>query len=191
MQIVMWVIFGGTLGLANLITYQRTHTQIELDDPVRIGSLRARPPQDWTLTTHSDPGKGILQWMDPDRTRQLTITVTRLPSGAELSASPQGDVRSRGTEPLEFQGLRQKGLMTVMAIPGNPEEGSLPLDVLMALTVLPSGEMVKIQLLQGHSRIGAADRMLVQAVANGITRPGRGEPPSRPPQIEAPPSDDD
>jgi hypothetical protein len=172
MQAVMWVIFAAALGLANLITYHRAHTPVELAEPINLHNFRVSLPDGWDPTSDWDPDRGELDVIDPERTRGLNVSISKLSASSDDSEGDnEQQVRSRSIEPVQFSGLHQKGIMAI--VPRYERESGdrvVAHDVLVALTVLPKGEMVKIELRKGGERIGPSDRMLVQAVANAITR---------------------
>jgi hypothetical protein len=175
MQVTMWVIFGGSLGLAQLVVRQRQHMPITLDPRTRLGPLWVQLPQGWTTNDGQEVEPGQLQVVDPDETEELTISVQRTPDGEK--GGQDADQPGAGTQPIYFKGLNRQGLMA--AVPQKmrtPEGGVVTREMLLAVTDLPSGYELEIWLSQGRGKIGAGERRIVEAVANGIT--WAGVPPS-------------
>ena len=62
MQFTMWLLLGGTVGLAAWVSSDRNHlrTVAPLTQEVSIGTLRLRLPADWTVTTPSGEDNALL-----------------------------------------------------------------------------------------------------------------------------------
>jgi len=176
MQVVMWVILGGTLGLAQLVVRQRQQAPIFLQLPVQVGPLWVSLPLGWTAILADAPATGELQAVDADQTQELIIRVQRIAAGQE----PGSDANQpgAGTQPIYFKGLNRKGVMAGIAEKVQTPDGIVGTeDILVAFTDLPSGYAVEIQFRHGSGKMGAADRRLIQAVADAMTWAGV---PSRP-----------
>lgn len=170
MQVVMWVIFGASLGLAQLVVRQREMRSIPLDPRTRVGPVWVRLPAEWTTTT-ADPQAGVVQAIDPERAQVLTIAVQRLPDGQK--GGRDADQSGAGTEPIYFQGLNRQGLMAVFPQRIRTPEGVLiPRQTLLAVTDLPSNYELEIELTQDGGKMGAGEHKLIQTVANAITWAG-------------------
>jgi hypothetical protein len=129
-------------------------------------------PEEWEPAGNWEPDQGVLDVIDPEHTRELSVSIRKLRPQTD---NPQGDteqqVVSRTIQPVPFGGLHQNGIMAI--VPRYERESGdniVAHDVLVALTVLPSGELIEIELRKGGQRIGPADQLLVETVANAITR---------------------
>lgn len=187
MQVVMWVILAGTVGLAQLVVVERRQSPIALDAPVRVGPLWVRTPADWSQMSGSNLGAGDLELVDDGNpARQLAIAVGPNPIG-EDELGREANRPGAGSQPINFKGLKQTGVLMAWHSKIRPRGGNwTQVDVLLALTQLPSGDVVEIRLTQEGARIGTADAELVKAVANAITWAG---PPPHKRRVPAPRSD--
>ncbi|HEY2585439.1 MAG TPA: hypothetical protein VGI81_06740 [Tepidisphaeraceae bacterium] len=185
MQAVMWVILAGTVGLAQLVVVERRRAPIALEAPVQVGPLWVRTPVDWSFATGSNPEAGDLSLVDDNNpSRQLAIGVERNPVGQDLGS--QLNHPGAGTQPIDFKGLKQTGVLMAWHRKIRPQGGNWEqVDILLAFTQLPSGYLVEIRLTQMGARLGTADAELVKAVANAIT--WAGEPPPKRPGPVLPP----
>ena len=172
MQALMWVIFAGSLGLAQWITYHRAHASVALDKPVNVKGFRVSLPLDWERTENWDPKQGVLEVIDPDHSRAINITVSRFSAVDDSSDDDSdGQLSARSVETIPFAGLGTSGKLAVVPRPQRqPDDSVIMRDALVAAAGLPNGDLVKIELNTGEPRIGPADRALVQAIANSITR---------------------
>ena len=183
MQVVMWVILAGTVGLAQLVVVERRRSPIALEPPVRVGPLWVRTPVDWSPTPDSDPDRGILQLSDDNNpARDMVIGVEPSPPGQETAR--EANQPGAGTQPIEFKGLRQSGVLVALRRKARTQEGTwVQEENLLAFTQLPSGYLVEIRLRQQGARIGAAEAEVVKAVADAITWAGPLTPKRRLPPL--------
>lgn len=182
MQVAMWVIFGGALGLAQLVVRQRQLTPIVLEPRTRLGPLWVRLPQGWMPVSGQDPAAGEIRVADPEQPRDLTILVQRLPEGQK--GGQEADQPGTGTQPIFFKGLNRQGVRLEWRQKLRTPDGTMTSEELMlALTDLPSGLEVEILLRQGGGKMGAAERLLLETVANEITWAGRLPPTKRLPPL--------
>jgi hypothetical protein len=192
MQAVMFAILGGTLGLAQLITYSRNHTPITLGPPRQLGPLRIRLPEDWV----SLPGEGVepdaLQAEDEDGTRELLISIQSPSPGTapQVLGQPQRD--AGGPMPIGFMGLGLRGVEQIVPHLERTPDGKIgSVDILVASAELPTGDWVQIEFRNSDFRFGSADRLLVQAVADGITLADRKSTGNEPRSAPSDPSNSD
>lgn len=172
----MWAILGGTLGLAQLVVRERQHAPIILQSPVRVGPIWVSLPQGWNALSADSDAVGELQAVDAGQTQELAIRVQRVPTGQE----PGNDANQQGTgtQPIYFKGLNRQGVMAVIPEKVPTADGTVGTEeILVAFTGLPSSYAVEIELRHGSGKMGAADRRLIQAVADAMTWAGV---PSRP-----------
>ena len=55
MQVVLWLIFGGTLALAGFVSHRRTSPLgVALGEPIHFGNLKVRLPQAWEREDPAD-----------------------------------------------------------------------------------------------------------------------------------------
>jgi len=170
MQTLMWIILGGTLGLAELVTYSRNHAPILLSAPRQLGPLSVRLPEDWVSLPGESPEPGVLQAEDQDGTRELVISIESRSTAIapQLLRRPAGD--AEGATPITFKGLALAGIELIVSHPERMPDGKIvSVDDLVATAELPTGDWIQIRLREGDSRIGSADRLLVGAVVDGIT----------------------
>jgi hypothetical protein len=182
MQVAMWVVFAGALGLAQLVVRQRQLTPIVLDAPTRLGPLWVRLPKGWGVAAGPDSPGNEIQVEDPEQPRDLTILVQRLPDGQR--GGQEADQPGAGTQPIFFKGLNRAGVMVGFRQKVRTAEGATTSEELMlALTDLPSGHEVEILLRQSGVKMGAAERQLLETVANEITWAGPLPPTKRLPPL--------
>jgi hypothetical protein len=183
MQVVMWMVFAGALGLAQLVVRQRQLAPIVLDAPVRLGPLSVRLPKGWIISAGQDSlGNGI-QVHDPDDSRDMVIVVERVQDGQQ--GGQDLDQPGAGTQPIFFRGLSRPGV--IVELPRKKvatADGTMTTEeVMCALTDLPSGHEVEIVLRQFGTKMGAAERQLIETVANEITWAGPLPPTRRLPPL--------
>jgi hypothetical protein len=183
MQAVMWVILAGTVGLAQLVVVERRRSPIALEARMRVGPLWVRTPADWSVTSESDPGGGVLQLIDDGNPiRDLTIAVEPSPPGQEQGR--ELNQPGAGTQPIQFKGLNQSGVLVALRRKVRTREGPWAQEeILLAFTQLPSGYLLELRLRQQGTRIGTAEAELVKAVANAITWAGTPPPRQRLPAL--------
>jgi hypothetical protein len=187
LQVVMWLVFGASLGLAAFIDHRRSSgLDVTLGEPLREGRLVVRVPEGWEVPIQRGPATDsgsarALTLIDFDRQgrkrRTLRITQeqqTGRPRGAEyyLEAliSPQHQLP---LEPQPFSMLGQddgvimpfkvdfRRIVGDTDIPGLPDPG------VYACVVLPDGLAVTVQ-VTGNGAYGPSSRQLLQLVADNI-----------------------
>lgn len=178
----MWVVFVTGLGLAHAVVRQRQQMPIALDPPARLGPLWVRLPLGWIQTSTEDPNGGEIQAVDPDQTAELRIVVEHLADNQK--GGQDLDQPGAGTQPIYFKGLKRAGVMA--ALPQRmrtPEGAMVSREILLAATDLPSGYQVTVLVAQGGGNMGAGERKLLEAVANGISWAGPLQPNRRLPPL--------
>jgi len=88
LQVVLWLIFGGTLGLAGFVSHRRTSPLgVTLGEPVSFGALKVRLPQGWQ---REDPADSKLDTQPdaqpkprPDAARQTLVVKERDEEGRQ------------------------------------------------------------------------------------------------------------
>ena len=150
LQVVMWLVFGGSLGLAAFIDHRRSGgLDVRLGEPRTVGRLVVRFPEGWELSADQTGGAGaaqVLTLIDYDRQgkKRRTLKITQeqqagRPKGAayylDHLISPQHEL------PLEAQPFSMLGqadgvlipfkidlrrYVGDMDMPGLPDPGVLP-----------------------------------------------------------------
>lgn len=174
MQAVMWLILGATVGLAELITYQRNHTPIELGPPVQLGQVDVRLPEAWQVAVAGS----TLEAQEPDTGRVVRVMYNPALLRSEEPPPDQGGVPV-STEPIEFHGLHRRGLMAAISQYQMTTQGVVSQKVLRAAAELPKQKVIVVEVSQYAAQMGPADRLLLQTVADGIT-PASGKAPPAP-----------
>lgn len=175
MQVVMWLILGATLGLAQLISNQRARAPEALGVPMRVGSFLVRMPEGWALQRFRDQDVLGVRGVDPDNYRVLLVLIVPAPAGPH-AIGPTRRITST-PQPIEFSGLHVKGKM-VLEQDLQPAQGAaVPQRSVAAMAVLPSQDTIVVQLvLPPGVQVGRADTDLLKQVAAAITlSPGAAE----------------
>jgi hypothetical protein len=188
MQLVMWLILGATVGLAELITYQRNHMPIELGPPVQLGQVDVRLPAGWRVGAAGS----TLEAQDPETGRVVRVMYNPALLRSEEPPPDQGGAPV-STEPIEFHGLHRRGLMAAISQYQMSAQGLVTQPVLRAAAELPGQKLVVVEVSQYAAQMGPADRLLLQTVADGISlASGKAPPaPAMRPQNAEPESPDD
>ena len=154
----MWLILGGTVGLAALVDNQRSNPQnVPLAPPVAYGFLQIRPPQGWRASRSSGQLVFREEGADPDNETDETGRVLSIAAGP-------GDLVQGGRVPARKGGPPARPLRDA-AVPSRcagrrascwrlPEgalwwtdqSGARPGWSVLACTVLPDGLGVTVQL---------------------------------------------
>ena len=166
MQVLMWLILGGTIGLAQLVTYHRSHAPIALSPPVQVGPFLVRVPDGWSveargpkLDAEDDAGRHLLV---------LALPITAASDdGVDVDAGGQG---RGGSETMEFRGLHQTGTMQILSRIRRTAEGAVRTQVLTGTAVVPKIGVIVLELYPAGPRPGSADRRLLQSIADGISQ---------------------
>jgi hypothetical protein len=82
MQGIMWLILGGTVGLASLLDGHLSRG-VNLADPIVEGPLTFRVPDDWNVVSQTNPGNTRIAYTaskpnDPDAQRNFKIIHEKL-----------------------------------------------------------------------------------------------------------------
>ena len=173
----MWLIVGGTVGLAQFVTRAKQHATIELEPPIEVGQLLVRMPKGWLLHEVAD---SQISAQDPETEQVIAVAQEQSPPDARTNEPDEPRPGSQSAEPIRFGGLREQGWMQVVQLRRIQDGMVIQDNFLMAEAITPDGLTVAVQLRQSGPRVGAADRQLLQAVVNGITRaPGAARTPPR------------
>jgi hypothetical protein len=173
MQVVLWAVLGGTLGLAQWITSTRQRTPISLEPPERLGPVMVQLPAKWTRLQESQDDELAVEQ----------------PGVRELVVSLEDGPTEPG-KPIEFKGLHQTGHLLTLPHSEQGPDGTIMQDFeMVAWAPLPTGGAVAITLLT--RRQSSEDQRLLQAVANGITLAKRKPPKVRPRSVPLHPDDFD
>jgi len=176
MQVSMWLIFGASLGLAQLVTHARlVSPQADLGPPRVWGRLMVRLPEGWRLEKQDESDQVlIIEGQDPqDPTRGLFME-QRIGAGAASDSDEETDGTpiARSSEPIQFTGLGQKGTLTALQdVRPMGDEPEVARDFLRAYVRTPDGLSVSVGIGQFGTRIGSADRLLLKEIVQAI-KPG-------------------
>ena len=181
MQVILWVIFGGTLGLAALVGRHRSDPrEIRLSqEQIPLATVWVRLPLRWAADgVSASQGKMQVLAVEPPRRsaqgiglngRELLISEQRVPDQTTLQFLNRGPANgpAEGRTPEAVYIAGRPGLMIVdqnlEPLGGQPVGWSI-----VAGTVLPSGAGIAIQLV-GNGQITDADKKAVRALAAGIS----------------------
>jgi hypothetical protein len=194
MQIALWLIFGGTLGLASLLTHARHQTPLVILGTERIaGTLRLKLPQGWRslrlLPDVAQADSRIVAVVADGMSRATgsrTITVyceqTDTPTQAEqylqdsgllTQLFPAGEVIADET-PVKLGGVE------AVRVTGEYDQPNIGRQVLIrkyqivTCGILSGGQAVTIALAKTEEEINQEDLHLADAVAASV----RGNPPA-------------
>ena len=174
MQVVMWLIFCATLGLAQLVTRSRS---IDTAQQVRVGRFLVRLPSDWKIDSASAVG---MRAHDPDGERRFFVAVVPLTRAEDPDAGSDDDGPAR----IEFKGLNRVGIIELQRPAIDIEDAQTRL---VATVTVPS---IRAKLRVGFNLVGAdqtgAEVSLLKRIANGITLSADSP---RPPQVGRPDGD--
>lgn len=166
MQVAMCVILAGTLGLAQLVVYERNHTSIELSQTTDFGPFEVRLPQGWRVEQFTDYEGPVLESHDPEGWRQLRIRLRAVTGSAQPPQQDEEDGGDISTEKIQFRGLGRAGELAVIRRALRIRGELVNQEWLLARVPLTATQELEIALVQGGSRV---DRGLIQKIANGIT----------------------
>ena len=182
LQVVMWLIFGSSLGLAAYIDHRRSGTlsSVDLLEPRTFGRLSVRLPKDWSIEGEAGPPQALVaKDFDRQGRERPTLRITQEQQGTQrrgpefylqsIVKIPQ--VIAVGSEPFQFLGQDDAILMPLrFSLRGRVPEGielGLPDPGLYACAVLPDGLTVTVQVV-GEGQYGPSSRRLLRTVADSI-----------------------
>jgi hypothetical protein len=148
MQSAMWVILGGTVGLAALLDrHQHQEMRINLTAPMQVGGVRLRLPSHWMIE-YSDAGMVTASESNADPfMRALQVTVA---PPAELGLVDQLLRRqdpTAATQAVAFgSGAKSAGNLYVWEESVDQDGQSFPFVRVIATAVLSNGPEVTIRL---------------------------------------------
>jgi hypothetical protein len=181
LQVVMWLIFGASLGLAAYIDHRKSgQLDVRLGEPRTLGRLTVRLPHGWEVEEDAGPPQALVA-KDFDRQgrhrRTLRITQeqqTGRTRGAEYyleNTINLPDVEQiPNTEPFAFPGENDGALVTFII--DNPRalrrlHPEIPDAGMYACAVMPDGLTLTVQ-LTGEGTYGPSSRQLIRLVADNI-----------------------
>ncbi|HEY8751548.1 MAG TPA: hypothetical protein VIM11_26440, partial [Tepidisphaeraceae bacterium] len=156
MQVVMWVVLAGSLGLAQLLARGRMNDR---GNAVRMGMFEVRLPAEFKLDP-SDLGTGLVARDDTGR-RLFVTEAPMLDPGQFFSP------RFKDQSPINFRGLGVMGVLEVRPpISGSGDTGGF----LIASAPLPKiRRMIVVGLEVTGGEFDRDDEDLLARVAGGIT----------------------
>jgi hypothetical protein len=151
-----------------------------------------RLPDDWVSLPGESAEPDLLQAQDEEGTRDLVVSVQPRSSAFAPQASRNSPGILSEPSPIFFKGLGLTGVQQSFPhLEPTPEGKIAQVQYLIASAELANGDWIVIRFRESGARIGSADRMLVQAVANGITLADRKMPGSKPRFVPIDPSNFD
>ena len=182
LQVVMWLIFGSSLGLAAYIDHRRSGAlDVALAEPRTFGRLSVRLPKGWSVeTTPSRPQELVATHGGRRRNERRVLRITQEQQGAQQQG-PEAYLESNipipegypvEFEPFPFLGQDDAVLMPLRfslrrPIPEGIELIGVPRPGLYASAVLPDGLAVTVQVV-GEGQYGPSSRRLLRRVADSI-----------------------
>lgn len=175
MQIVMWLILGGSLGLAQLISVHNRNAAESMGEEVQIEGFQARLPEDWSIRPLNLHGIGGIEGqgveaIDPEGHRVLQMVVLPLGPAGRLVGPGIGAASTPGQH-VDFAGLHVSGIMRMESqVRPLRQGGSILERTITATASVPPDHVILIQLVtSGDQSPGRADARLVRDLAAGIT----------------------
>ena len=193
MQVVVWLLFGATLGLAGFVSHRRTGPMgIRLAEPVGFGDLTVRLPKGWVRGQPEESKAGeqaggrlramVVKERDEEgrqggrQRRELWVTQERQPASEKDPAyylETTFNLSDARQESFPFLGTPGV-IVTWRGIPHSLlvelDEGiveKLPDPGLYACAVLPNGLTVTVQ-VRGAGAYGPTSQQLVRLVADNL-----------------------
>lgn len=170
MQVMTWLVLGGTVGLAQLVIHVKTREALTLGPPVRYGLLVVRFPQGWTVQEVSGSQGPAIEATEDGQLMVIEQWVTRRP--AELAPESNYDPKQAGsTEKIQFAGLHREGQMQLVPELRPTPDGMAPEEYLTASAVVPlrrGSLLIRVELLKVGPRIGPGERELLLKVVNSL-----------------------
>ena len=169
MQVAMWLILGGSLGLAQFISVRSRNAVESIGTQVQVDRFLVRLPDEWPVVRRHDADAEGIQVVDPETHRVLFVLVMKLPSLPGLGGPGISPRRTAG-QAIEFTGLQQTGTMRMDTQPEDFQGARLLTRSITAAVSAPPHEAIMIKLmLPPGVQVGRADARLVRDVAAGIT----------------------
>ena len=183
LQIVMWLIFGSSLGLAAYIDHRRSGSlgSVDLLEPRTFGRLSVRLPKGWAIEGEAGPPQALVaKHFDRQGRERRTLRITQEQQGPQRKGpeyylesiiSPRFDIPVE-PEPFPFLGQDDAVQMPLrFSLRGRVPEGvdlvGVPEPGLYACAVMPDGLTVTVQVV-GEGQYGPSSRRLLRTVADNI-----------------------
>ena len=182
LQVVMWLIFGASLGLAAYIDHRRSGTlDVALLEPRTFGRISVRLPKGWDIEGEAGPPQALAATHDGRRRNERrTVRITQEQQtprrwGPEyyldVLINPQG-VFPTEAEPFPFLGQDDAVLVPLRfslrgRVPDGVDLPGVPKPGLYACAVLPDGLTVTVQVV-GEGAYGPSSRKLLRTVADNV-----------------------
>lgn len=169
MQVVMWLVFAGSLCLARALSHERHRNGANL---VRTGVLEVIVPDDFKVDS-SGPDKDLLAH-DMLRDRRLRVQSVPLTDSEQWISG-----RSEEQVPVSFRNLQITGVLDVRRGISRSDEGDAVLWRLRAWAAVPKIKKLVVITLDVGPDEGDADREMIEDIATGISV-AKDAPPSTP-----------
>jgi hypothetical protein len=158
MQVVMWLVFAGSLCLAQVLAHNRS---VDRTNVVRVGAFELRVPDDFKIDA-SGPDDDLLAH-DPQRNRRLRIQSLPL-NGARRSIIARGEDQM----PIKFRNLQVTGVLDVTQDKHMSDEGEAVRYRLRARAAVPNVKRVVEITLDVSPGDEQEDQMLMEDLAAGL-----------------------
>ncbi|HXE56187.1 MAG TPA: hypothetical protein VN541_24385 [Tepidisphaeraceae bacterium] len=169
MQACMWLILGGSLGLAELISVHSRNAVESIGTQVQVDRFQVRLPDDWPATRLDDPDAQGIRAADPETHRVLLIVVMRLQSLHQF-AGPGISAKHPGGQKIDFTGLHQTGVLRMETQLQDVDGTRVVERSITAAVSVPPDDAIMIKLLVPPGvQIGRSDARLVRDIAARIT----------------------
>ena len=166
----MWVVFAAAIGLAQLVTYERTHNpRVKLGKAVHVGRFLVRLPEGWERSRNAL----VLEAQDPEGGRRVILGQFRAQPDAEEPNTGDSNNKDENepvsTEKIPFNGLHLTGSLEAAKLMRQIQGQLYQESILQATAVLPDGDGIVVKLFEVNPRLGSGDRSLIEQIAAAIT----------------------
>jgi hypothetical protein len=173
MQVVMWVILAGTMGLAAAVTHYRSAAlRVELGDPRARGGVTVQLPRDWLPQSVTDSRVTLFNLLDPEGEplpRQLLVQRFAASADADLAETMLEGFALTGARLQrreELQISRRPGVLVIATHSIDPRFDRAGLrGKFVGAATMHDGEAIVIALI-GAGPIDRTDVDLVRRVAS-------------------------
>lgn len=172
MQAIMWIILGGTVGLAALVDRGRQNSlEVRLGDPTHLDGIRIRLPRNWAVTSPDEVSDNI-ELQEPgmdDWPRTIKVSVQAAPGVSLFHLFDSSNVRADQYVNIPF-GDAQGQLAIRRITPEGPfaQFSGVYVLQLTATRQIPKGRFVQVELqdvMQADKSRRLGDIELVKKIA--------------------------
>lgn len=183
MQVLMWLIFAGTLGLAAVISHHRQQgREVVLSGVVQQQRLLFRLPAGWSYNLNRDGDKAVATAIEPGHQRKFRRVVQisqevrqgAAPSPEDYLAEQLPNIQFK-PQPCTFAGLHAQGIWVQIPPPDEEEDQFVESDVApglyaCAVLSLSNGSSLAVQVnLEDLPPFDPDDEDLFQQLIDSIS----------------------